>query len=604
MLFVTFLLCGILLFLLIYVYSVFQLKKENKDTFPTVSSAVESPSTESVADETQQPKGSFFKRLFRKSVAEDIAPASNETSMSVGGVTAKVSAKLADKLESVKRSKAGENEDNNNTTPSEEELIEAQRVAPTLSVPKTNQKSDVQSADAVQTVNDQLLNEFESRQAPDISEPALNEVANFDQEVSKVLEDQMSSPVVTPTAPSSSATSTESSLESDMPIPEAEDAKLLNESIHSSNDADKGADITSSDGTPVERQQDQLQDQQTTAFGDAGAQQDLLSQPELFEDQGANNGGDFSAPSSNDQNISSVNKESSAVNTIPKRTSDKSFKADPKDIEIVAKIYGDESVTRDKVLGIYRKYDYLFTRRLSIFGKNSLTHFWEDIEQVAQENQFNEIALSLQLADKTGAMTRKESNTFSTMAVQMSDELNKQLLMSMDLDASVEKGRMLDEMARKYDAMVVCNIIPKRRKGFRSTDIKTCAKSLNMMPASNGVYGRFERVDGYNSLRYSLALADRNGDFIASETRDPYQVEEIVVFLNVPLVAKPVEAFELMIDDARKLGAWMEGKLVDKNANNMTTKTLEKIIDQIVQIENSMRSDDLIPGSEVCKKLF
>jgi len=254
MLFVTFLLCGILLFLLIYVYSVFQLKKENKDTSPTVNSVVESPSPESVSDETQQAKGSFFKRLFRKSVAEDIAPASNETSMSVGGVTAKVSAKLADKLESVKRSKAGENEDNNSTISSEDGQNEAQRVAPTLSIPQANQKSDVQSADAVQAVNDQLLNEYESRKAPDISESAINEVANFDQEVSKVLEDQMSSPVVTPTA-SASVTSTETSLESAKPIPEAADAKLVNESAHLNNDADKGADITSSEVTPVEQQQ-------------------------------------------------------------------------------------------------------------------------------------------------------------------------------------------------------------------------------------------------------------------------------------------------------------------------------------------------------------
>jgi len=282
----------------------------------------------------------------------------------------------------------------------------------------------------------------------------------------------------------------------------------------------------------------------------------------------------------------------------------KVFKADANAIEIVSKIYGDESIVRDKVLSTYRKFDYLFTRHLGIFGKNTLTQVWEDIEQAGQDDQFTEIAISLQLADKTGAMTRKESNTFSTLALQMADELNKKMEFSMDLDESVDRGRMLDELARQYDAMVVCNIIPKRRKGFRSTDVKSCTKDLKMLPANNGVFGRFAKIDGSNTLRYSLALADKNGDFISTSTRDPFQVEEIVLFMNVPVVSSPVEAFELMIQDARKLGAWMDGKLVDKNANNMTTKTLEKIIEQIAMIEKEMRLDGLIPGSGICKKLF
>ena len=174
----------------------------------------------------------------------------------------------------------------------------------------------------------------------------------------------------------------------------------------------------------------------------------------------------------------------------------------------------------------------------------------------------------------------------------------------MGIDESVEKGRMLDELARKYDAMVVCNIIPKRRKGFRSTDIKSCTKDLQMVTAKNGVFGRFAKIGNANSLRYSLALANNEGEYISSATRDPFQVDEIVVFMNVPLVVDPSEAFQLMIKDARKLGAWMDGKIVDKNAKNMTSRTLEKIAEQIISIEKEMKLDGLIPGSEICKKLF
>ena len=152
--------------------------------------------------------------------------------------------------------------------------------------------------------------------------------------------------------------------------------------------------------------------------------------------------------------------------------------------------------------------------------------------------------------------------------------------------------------------MVVCNIIPKRRKGFRSTDIKSCTKDLDMMPSKNGVFGRFAKVANTSCLRYSLALANNDGEYIPVSTRDPFQVDEIVVFMNVPLVVNPSEAFETMINDARKLGAWMDGKIVDKNARNMTSRTLDKIAEQISVIEKEMSRDGLVPGSEVCKKLF
>ncbi len=74
--------------------------------------------------------------------------------------------------------------------------------------------------------------------------------------------------------------------------------------------------------------------------------------------------------------------------------------------------------------------------------------------------------------------------------------------------------------------------------------------------------------------------------------------------MNVPLAKMPTEAFDSMIKDARKLAAWMDGKIVDKHARNMTSRTLDKIAEQIATIEKEMSLDGLMPGSEICKKLF
>ena len=332
---------------------------------------------------------------------------------------------------------------------------------------------------------------------------------------------------------------------------------------------------------------------------DSFYQQDLLLDQEHLSESSHYQEGDV-------ERLSQDNfQQSEETNTfVEDRTREQDFKANANAIEIVAKVSGPESIARDKCLALYRRYDYLFTRNLGIFGRNSLTHIWENMELADQSAEFDDIAVSLQLADKSGAMTRKESNTFSTLALEFADTFSKKMVFSMDVDNAVEKGRMLDELARKYDAMVVSNIIPKRRRGFRSTDIRSCTRDLQMVQSKNGVFGRFDQVENVASLRYSLAIAGADGKYIPVSGKEPFQVEDIVVFLNVPLVKNPLDAFDLMIKDARKLAAWLDGKIVDKNGKNITSSTLEKLAEQISVIEKEMELDGLVPGEALCKKLF
>jgi len=303
-----------------------------------------------------------------------------------------------------------------------------------------------------------------------------------------------------------------------------------------------------------------------------------------------------------DKQIKSVDQqvESASTNTgesTPKQSSRDAF-------EIVASIQGGAPVSRDDVLSLYRTFDYLFTRKVGIFGKNSLTAVWEDVEQSDASVDFLDIAVAIQLADKTGAMTRKESNTFSTMAIELADQLNRKIVFSMDLDEAIERGRELDEVARRYDAMVVCNIIPKRKQGFSSIDIKSCTRDLNMVQSSNGVLIRFSNVANEARLRYSLAVADDSGKYVSVTKGNSFHVKNIILFVKVPLVSEPTNAFDLMMNDAYRLAAWLDGKVVDKHGRNMTARTKDALLEQIVLIEQQMASEGLVPGSELCRKLF
>jgi len=87
MLFVTFLLSGIILFLLIYAYSVVQIKKQNN----------EFSSTADIADADN--KTSLFDKFKRKKAPQFKIDEPEDSSVSVGGVTAKVSPSIKQSVE-------------------------------------------------------------------------------------------------------------------------------------------------------------------------------------------------------------------------------------------------------------------------------------------------------------------------------------------------------------------------------------------------------------------------------------------------------------------------------------------------------------------------
>ena len=617
MLFVTFLLSGIILFLLIYAYSVIQIKKQNNES----SSIVEIANADN--------KTSLFDKFKRKKAPQFKIDEPEDSSVSVGGVTAKVSPTINQPVAA----------NVTVTTPAATKIAETKteeipsrhdRVAPEFS-PKTSavvksKEVDKQEVDK-QEIVEKVVEEIVENTKVDVKSPdekdaeiAVEEITNITKEkgllssVKKFLPARVKATEDTKTKDveekEAQAVSSSQSASSDVALEQMaeEYAAQQLDAEHISPDTieqeyagqrDNAAD--SVEGfIPEEPQQDLLEQVsiETSQIGIEHAEAKPVL-PHVVENSEI--GG---VVEKEDEVKEPVLQENLVQQDAVIEPVKKEFRAEANAIEIVAKISGGEAITRDEALVIFRRYDYLFTRYLGIYGKNSLTEHWENVEQSGQEERFSEIALSLQLADKTGAMTRKESNTFSTLALEMSDKADKKLEFSMGIDESVEKGRMLDELARKYDAMVVCNIIPKRRKGFRSTDIKSCTKDLEMLASKNGVFGRYAKISNVSSLRYSLALANSDGEYISSTTRDPFQVDEIVVFLNVALVVDPCDAFQTMISDARKLGAWMDGKIVDKDAKNMTSRTLDKIAEQITMIEKEMNLDGLVPGSGICKKLF
>jgi FtsZ-interacting cell division protein ZipA len=271
--------------------------------------------------------------------------------------------------------------------------------------------------------------------------------------------------------------------------------------------------------------------------------------------------------------------------------------------ELVARIKNPDPIEQQGLLALFREHDFKFHRKVHIYGLNQLTDLWRDIEFELPSARFTELGVSIQLADREGAMSQKELHDFQQMVLDFTNFYDAPFEFSMQIDEALKQALALDQIGRRYDSMAVLNVVPKSRSGFRMADIESCARDLMMSTDKNGIFMKTLGTKNNISVLFRLACTDGSGQFgISSGTSMP--VHDLVVYMNVPATKDPEMVFQEMVKDANSLATWLEGKVVDRNGRIMTQRSYSMLMQQISDIAFSMQQDGCTPGDAVAKKLF
>jgi hypothetical protein len=271
--------------------------------------------------------------------------------------------------------------------------------------------------------------------------------------------------------------------------------------------------------------------------------------------------------------------------------------------ELVARIKNPEPIEQQGLLSLFRKHDFKFHRKVHIYGLNQLTDMWRDIEFELPSARFTELGVSIQLADREGAMSQKELHDFQQMVLEFTNSYDAPFEFSMDIDEALKQALALDQIGRRYDSMAVLNVVPKSKAGFRMADIESCARDLMMSTDKNGIFMKTLGTKNNISVLFRLACTDGSGQFgISSGTATP--VHDLVVYMSVPSTKDPEMVFQEMVKDANSLATWLEGKVVDRNGRVMTQRSYSMLMQQVSDIAFSMQQDGFTPGDAVAKKIF
>lgn len=271
--------------------------------------------------------------------------------------------------------------------------------------------------------------------------------------------------------------------------------------------------------------------------------------------------------------------------------------------ELVARIKNPEPIEQHQLLTLFREYDYKFHRNIHVYGLNQLTDLWRDIEMELPSARFVELGVAIQLADREGAMTKKELHDFQQMALEFTNRFDAPFEFSMDIDEALSQAKILDQIGQRHSSMAVLNVVPRSNAGFRMADIESCARDLMMTADKNGIFLKTQGQKRNLSVLYRLACTNADGHFgIDGGSLTP--VHDLVIYMNVPASIEPEHLFETMSKDAANLATWLDGKVVDRNGKVMTQRSFSIMRREITEIAEGMQRDGLVAGDAVSRKLF
>jgi len=237
-------------------------------------------------------------------------------------------------------------------------------------------------------------------------------------------------------------------------------------------------------------------------------------------------------------------------------------------------------------------------KRLRWFGRAAPNAPWHQLAADTR-GEFVELAACLLLADRNGAASRAQLDTFMRVMSDLAPHLPAAMSVP-DVGAEAERAETLDHLCADVDVQVGLTILVSGGASVPGTKLRGMAEAAGFHLAAGG---RFEWVsEDTGAVVYSLQNL-RNEPFTADTLRAS-ATNGIVLVLDVPRVTDPPRAFDQMKLAAKRLALTLGGELVDDNRRPLDDAALAAIRGQVDAAAAALRESGIEPGSPRALALF
>lgn len=237
-------------------------------------------------------------------------------------------------------------------------------------------------------------------------------------------------------------------------------------------------------------------------------------------------------------------------------------------------------------------------KRLRWFGRSAPSSTWVLLNS-ATPGEFVELAACLLLADRNGAASHAQVDTFVRVISELAPMLPAALSVP-DVAAETDRAEALDRLCADVDVQVGLTILKPEPASIPGTKLRGVAEAAGFKLATGG---RFEFLQEENDAVLYTMQNVRNEPFTVDTLRAS-ATNGVVLVLDVPRVGDPLRTFDQMKLVAKRIAHTLDGTLVDDNQRPLDDAALAAIRQQVQQAADALKACHIEPGSPRALALF
>ena len=265
-------------------------------------------------------------------------------------------------------------------------------------------------------------------------------------------------------------------------------------------------------------------------------------------------------------------------------------------VDLIAVLYLPQAVTGDKVR------EFLMT--VTDIDKPKFLHgldaegVWRLITPEQDATSFSKVTCAVQLADRSGFISRNALNRFQHEVDRIGHKLNAQIEWQSNGDPW-QQASELDQFCIDVDKMVGFHLVQGENGPFTGTKFRGLAEANGLVLGEDGGF------HSENDLGHRLFSVVNRENYPFSQAMLRTSVIHGVTFqLDIPRVRNCSEVFNQMVLTASQMESSLGATLVDDNQRPLGEMQIEKIRQQLKVIHAKMVARGIIPGSASALRLF
>lgn len=265
-------------------------------------------------------------------------------------------------------------------------------------------------------------------------------------------------------------------------------------------------------------------------------------------------------------------------------------------VDLIAVLYLPQPVSGDKLRE--------FLMSVTDIDKAKYLHgldvdgVWRLLTREQEAAEFSRVTCAVQLADRSGFISRNALNRFQHEVDRIGHKLNAQIEWLNQGDAW-QQASELDQFCIDVDKMVGFHLVQGENGPFTGTKFRGLAEAGGMVLGTDGGF------HSENELGHRLfSIVNRENHPFSPDMLRTSVIHGITFQLDIPRVANCPEVFNQMVLTARQMEKSLGAMLVDDNQRPLGEMQIDKIRQQLKVIHAKMVARGIIPGSPSALRLF